>query len=279
MILSFPSYSDNACTINNNKFSSGHTPPATIQFTNKDLNCNDSDLIKIKHKLNEYHPIYKKVDLNGDDNCEYFMHDKNGSGSGGALYFIYSFIDGKFTNIGDYQSWGVNPASKKGGWYQLLSTDLSGGDFFLSLYIFENNKYTSTTEIFICNEETGAWETEDQKNKRIITHNSKVSNSSQLNEKGLKHYQDKEYKQALSWFKKSINVNPENWQAWNNQALTLYKLGEYKASSDISFSVYNNKKTDNKNKSNASFNIAVAQERIGEQNKSVEWLKKRIKLV
>lgn len=94
-----------------------------------------------------------------------------------------------------------------------------------------------------------------------------------FNKKGMKLYQKKDYQAALHWFKKSCTVGPDNRMACNNQALALYKLKEYKSSIDVSLSIYNNNNASHKEKGNASFNIAMCQERLGDMENSLVYLK------
>jgi len=157
-ILSQIAYADNACTINGDKFSNSYKQNERIKFSNTALNCERLGLIELEQMLAGGAPIELSVDLNSDGKCEYFIHDKDGSGSGGALYFIYMFNNGEFTTIGEYQSWGITPTHKNGNWYQLISSDLSGREFLISTHTFTNGKYTSSMDTFKCNESTALWE-------------------------------------------------------------------------------------------------------------------------
>lgn len=160
-ILAQLAYADNDCTINGDKFSNSYKQSERIKFSDKALQCKKSGLVELEQMLAGNAPIELSVDLNSDGKCEYFIHDKNGSGSGGALYSIYMFNNGDFTSIGDYQSWGIIPTHKKDDWYQLTSSDLSGREFLISTYTYVNGKYKQTMDTFKCNESTALWEQQE----------------------------------------------------------------------------------------------------------------------
>lgn len=81
------------------------------------------------------------LDLNGDDQLEYFIHAPYASGSGGPAYEIFSRIRGVWKHIGGYQGvlWTL-PSDDK--WIGLVSVGSGGGDHLTKVFLeFKDSRY------------------------------------------------------------------------------------------------------------------------------------------
>lgn len=113
---------------------------------------------------------------------------------------------------------------------------------------------------------------------KILDKQNKVS-ARDLNEDGLKLYRNKQYKEAVKLFKKATAVNKKYWMAWNNQALALYKLGDYKQSIDAAWMVYTSRNVSRSAMANAAYNIAKSYEALGNLPHSLKFYKSAYELV
>jgi tetratricopeptide (TPR) repeat protein len=98
-----------------------------------------------------------------------------------------------------------------------------------------------------------------------------VGKANYFNDEGLRYYKKSEFDKAIGFFKKSISSYPRHWQAKTNLGLAFYKNGEYEKSIEISKILLNEDGPNEKSKSNASYNIGLAYEKIGNFSEALAY--------
>jgi hypothetical protein len=143
-------HADSECSINGDILNDGGFKIPQVSFTEKDNSCS---------KYKEVPEFSTVIDLNNDGSCEYITLVPEAGGTGGHYYDISGYMDGKDFPLGGLRAWDITPLERKDGWYQFLSTDHSGGEYFVTIYSNVDGEYRPIkTKVYKCDDSKAVWE-------------------------------------------------------------------------------------------------------------------------